>query len=64
MTRRKYLEYWTEVKKIVNGEVKQTCCCCAIPGATARHCALWAKHKTKYCRCDCHRGKCGPKVIA
>lgn len=31
-TFRKILDYWTETKRIVDGEVKQTTCCCAAPG--------------------------------
>ena len=31
-THRKVLSYWTEVKRIVDGEVKVTCCCCGEPG--------------------------------
>ena len=55
-TRRKVLSYWTEVKRIVGGEVKQTTCCCAAPGVTAKGCAIVSGNKTR-CRCDCHRGK-------
>lgn len=51
--------YWTETKRIVNGEVKQTCCCCKKPGAKARECADAAGNKT-CCRCWCHVGKTGP----
>ncbi|KKL26436.1 hypothetical protein LCGC14_2395330, partial [marine sediment metagenome] len=40
MTRRKILEYWTEVKRIVCGEVKQTTCCCEAPGSTPKGCAI------------------------
>jgi hypothetical protein len=56
VTKRKRLTYWTEVKRIVNGEVKQTVCCCANPGATPKECAKTAGNKTP-CRCDCHRKK-------
>lgn len=59
MTRRKILEHWTETKRIVGGEVRVRVCCCAEPGSKAKDCATAAKHKTKYCRCDCHRGKTG-----
>ena len=58
-TRRKILTCWTETKRIVSGEVKQTCCCCAAPGAKPKECAKLAGNKTP-CRCDCHRGKTGP----
>lgn len=53
-TQRKVREYWTEVKRIVDGEVKQTCCCCASPGDSPRECSDKAGNKTP-CRCDCHR---------
>lgn len=56
MTRRKWLEYWTEVKQVVNGEVKQTICCCEAPGASRKGCAIVSGNKTP-CRCDCHRRK-------
>lgn len=55
-TFRKYKDYWTEVKRIVNGEVKQTCCCCAGPGLTRRECSSKAGNKTP-CRCYCHDTK-------
>lgn len=60
-TRRKILTHWTETKRIVNGEVKQTTCCCAAPGAKAKECSRVAGNKTP-CRCDCHRGKAAPKA--
>jgi hypothetical protein len=56
MTKRKRLTYWTEVKCIVNGEVKQTTCCCANAGAIPKECAKVTGNKTP-CRCDCHRKK-------
>ena len=56
MTKRKRYEFWTEVKRIVNGEVKQTVCCCKDPGAKPRQCADAAGNKTP-CRCNCHRSK-------
>lgn len=52
-TRRKVLEHWTEVKRIVNGEVKSTTCCCAAPGSTRKGCSIVAGNKTP-CRCFCH----------
>lgn len=52
-TYRKYLEYWTEVKRVVGGKVVSTCCCCKDPGGTARTCMLWSGNKTP-CRCQCH----------
>lgn len=57
-TWRKSGEHWTEVKRIVNGEVKQTTCCCEAPGMTAKDCMKATGNKTP-CRCDCHRGKTG-----
>jgi hypothetical protein len=56
MTKRKILEYWTEVKRIVNGEVKQTACCCKDPGESRRDCMLKSGNKTP-CRCFCHDTK-------
>lgn len=53
-TRRVIKIYWMEVKRIVNGEVKQTTCCCADPGMTAKECQAKSGNKTR-CRCDCHR---------
>ncbi len=55
MTKRKIKEFWTEVKRVLpdaNGEpvVKETTCCCARPGASARDCMLVAGHKS---RCGC-----------
>ena len=50
MTRRKYKEYWTEVKRVVNlaGEpfVKQTTCCCGDPGGKRKDCAKAMGNKT------------------
>jgi len=55
VTRRKrYGGIYTEVKRIVDGEVKVTVCCCTDAGATARQCADSRKLKNP-CRCDCHR---------
>lgn len=53
MTTRKILKHWTEVKRIVKGEVKQTACCCAAPGMSRKGCATVAGNKTP-CRCYCH----------
>lgn len=53
VTRRKRHEFWTEVKRIVDGVVKVTTCCCAAPGSTAKGCATVAGNKTR-CRCFCH----------
>lgn len=52
-TRRKHLDFWTETKRIVAGDVKQTTCCCDAPGATRKGCAV-VSGKTTPCRCDCH----------
>lgn len=74
-TFRKILDYWTETKRIVDGEVKQTVCCCESPGRrigetmkqAGWRCRYRAriKHDSTYsyktpCRCDCHRGATGP----
>lgn len=56
MTKRKRYEFWTEVKRVVSGEVKQTTCCCAAPGSTRKGCAIVAGNKTP-CRCACHPRK-------
>ena len=53
-TLRKRGEFHVEVKRIVRGQVKQTTCCCAAPGATAKGCSIVAGNKAP-CRCDCHR---------
>lgn len=53
---------YTEVKRIVNGEVKQTACCCDQPGYSSRFCSDNREHPIKTaCRCNCHRDKCGPE---
>lgn len=54
-TLRKVLECWTESKRVIDGEVKVTTCCCAGPGATAKECAAAYSppHKSP-CRCFCH----------
>lgn len=53
-TTRRYKTYWTEVKRIVAGEVKVTTCCCAGPGLTPQQCRDLSGNKNP-CRCDCHR---------
>lgn len=52
-TMRKIRDYWTEVKRIVDGEVVQTLCCCKGAGLTRRQCADTSGNKTP-CRCSCH----------
>lgn len=59
-TRRKILEYWTEVHRAVGDEVKVTTCCCKLPGATARQCQEAAGHKSR-CGCFCHSKKLAKK---
>lgn len=54
--RKMYGGLYTEVKRIVSGEVKQTCCCCKGAGLTPRECADATGNKTP-CRCNCHRTK-------
>jgi hypothetical protein len=54
VTRRKrYDGMYTEVKRVVDGEVKQTVCCCKFAGGTRRECADATGNKTP-CRCFCH----------
>lgn len=52
---------WWEVKRVVNGEVKVTVCCCTDPGMSPESCSVKRKIKTK-CRCDCHRIRDGELV--
>jgi len=74
-THRKVLSYWTEVKRIVDGEVKVTCCCCGEPGRRNGETMAQAGWRCRYrdrikrghhysyktpCRCDCRRGENGP----
>lgn len=61
MTFRKWLDYWTEVKRVVlvDGEpvVKQTSCCCEEPGMSRRQCSDSPKRRYPIkmpCRCYCH----------
>ena len=44
------------LKRVVQGEVKQTLCCCAAPGHSRKECATAQGNKTP-CRCDCHPRK-------
>ena len=53
-TTRKFNEYYTEVKRIVDGKVKQTQCSCKGPGMTPKECATISGNKYP-CRCDCHK---------
>lgn len=54
---------WTEVKRVTldpSGEpyVKQTVCCCDVPGGTRKECQLNREHPIKTpCRCWCHSDK-------
>lgn len=52
-TWRKVRTYWTETKRVINGRVKQTTCCCAAPGSTRSGCRIVQGNKTP-CRCFCH----------
>lgn len=65
-TRRKHLDHWTEVKRVVMVDglphVKQTTCCCAAPGGTPKGCAIVQGNKTP-CRCHCHRAKATDQEI-
>ena len=54
VTQRREKEYWTVTKRVVDGEVVETTCCCAAPGMPRKLCAAEACHKTP-CRCACHR---------
>ena len=52
--RKRYGGMYTEVKRIVDGEVKSTTCCCSAPGALPKECSIVSGNKAP-CRCDCHR---------
>lgn len=54
--RKMYGGMYTEVKRIVDGEVKQTCCCCKAAGMTRNECSQASGNKTP-CRCWCHSNK-------
>jgi len=56
MTTRTFKTYWTEVKKVVNGQVKSCTCCCTKAGSTAKECAESRNLKTR-CGCACHSKK-------
>jgi hypothetical protein len=61
VTRRKWLDYWTETKRVVVGPdgeptVKQVICCCADPAGTPQSCRDAKGNKTP-CRCWCHSKK-------
>lgn len=59
-TTRRLNEFYTETKRVIvrdgEPEVKQTTCCCRMPGAKARECSDAQGHKTP-CRCNCHRSR-------
>jgi hypothetical protein len=61
VTKRKIGEFWTEVKRIIRGEVRQSTCCCAAPGATPKGCAIAGRLTTR-CRCACHLDALAEKV--
>lgn len=63
ITKRKRHECWTEVKRVVRGEVKVTTCCCAAPGETRKGCSIVAGNKTP-CRCYCHDTECHCGMVA
>jgi hypothetical protein len=48
-------EIYTETKRVVEGEVVQTVCCCSWPGAARRDCAAVSGNRSP-CRCACHAG--------
>lgn len=56
MTKRQHTEFHWEIKRVIDGEVLETICCCAAPGSTRKGCAVVAGNKTP-CRCACHRTK-------
>jgi len=56
MTTREQHTYWTEVKRVIAGEVIQTTCCCAAAGKGRRDCMTAQGNKTP-CRCACHGHK-------
>jgi hypothetical protein len=66
VTRRKWLEFWTETKRVVKGPdgepfVKQVRCCCADPAGTRQSCRDASGNKTP-CRCFCHSLDWNPVV--
>lgn len=55
-TYRTYKTHWTETKRVIDGKVKQVCCCCKAPAATRKECQIATGNKTP-CRCFCHSNK-------
>ena len=53
-TIRKRGEFYTEVKRVSRGAIRQTTCCCAAPGLTPLGCKIAAGLKNP-CRCACHK---------
>jgi len=58
-TYRKVRDFWTETKRVINGEVKQVTCACAAPASWPKACALagGSKAKRPRCACFCHTDK-------
>lgn len=54
--RKRYDGLYTEVKRVVDGKVKQTCCACKGAGLSRRECAEATGNKWP-CRCYCHSKK-------
>lgn len=60
VTRCKRGEFYTETKRVIDGEVQQVVCCCAAPGSTRKGCATVAGNKSP-CGCACHRTRARKK---
>ena len=54
--RKRYDGLYTEVKRVVDGVVKQTTCACHGAGLSRKECATLSRNKTP-CRCYCHSKK-------
>jgi hypothetical protein len=58
VTRRPWLDHWTETKRVIDGEVRVITCCCPDAGAGRRDCAHNREVELKTpCRCWCHATK-------